>query len=134
MKIKYLFVAILVSSALFAQEKGLVSGTIFDAELNNEPVLFAAISLKGTQVQTRTNIFGNFVLENIEPGSHILHVAFAGYEPKEVPITVLANNNTIVQAEIHALTLPSDAVAKLSFTSDLQEENKSFTLQEMPNN
>lgn len=134
MKNSLLFALILVSSALFSQEKGLVSGTVFDAELNNEPMLFANISLKGTQLQTRTNIFGNFEIDGIEPGNHVLHVTFAGYESQELPITVLAGNTTIMQTEIHALTLPSEELAKLGFTSNIQEENKSFTLGTMPNN
>lgn len=93
---KLLFLLTFVGSlAISAQEKGAVAGEILDAELQNEPLLFANVSLIGTDKLARTNFWGRFELTDIAPGDYVLRVDFLGYESLEIPIVV--KNNEILQ-------------------------------------
>lgn len=78
----------------FAQ-KGTVSGTITDKDLNNEPLPFASVSLKGTTTGASTDIDGKYSL-TANPGSYTLTISFVGYEPVEVPVTVKSNETVTV--------------------------------------
>ncbi len=79
-----------------AQESGSIQGHITDGELQDEPLLFAQVSLKNTAFTTETNFHGNFELNNIEPGDYILTIDYLGYESVEVPVTVKNDLLTIV--------------------------------------
>ncbi len=114
MKTNFLLATMLFSTILLAQEKGIISGTILDTENHDEPVLFAQISLKGTQIRERTNIFGNFEIKDAEPGDYILTVAFAGYETENIPVVVLAGERTIVNRSIQPKTINLNEIAHLS--------------------
>lgn len=133
MKNNFLLVAILFSTILFAQEKGIISGTILDAEYHDEPVLFAHISLKGTDIHERTNIFGNFQITDTEPGDYILTVAFAGYETKEIPIVVLAGERTMVNTGIQAKSIGLDEIAHLSPLINSDAEHITNLVESFPN-
>ncbi len=123
MKKSFFLVSVLFSTILLAQQKGHVSGTIIDAEMQNEPMLFANVTIKGTEFKTRTNIFGNFEIENIEPGNHMISVSFAGYETKEIPVTILAGDYTILQTQLTAKKLDLDEIAELNIVSHAQKES-----------
>lgn len=64
--------AILLTCCLQAQDKGVVSGKILDADRYNEPLLMASISLKGTTWSARTNFNGNFEITDVTPGKYIM--------------------------------------------------------------
>ncbi len=132
MKTNFFLAAILFSTILFAQEKGIISGTILDTENHDEPVLFAQISLKGTQIRERTNIFGNFEITDAEPGEYILTVAFAGYETKNIPVVVLAGERTIVHASIQAKTINLYEIADLSPSINPDTEHVTDIVQSFP--
>ncbi|MRI00911.1 hypothetical protein GH721_10270 [Kriegella sp. EG-1] len=100
-------VVFLVSSSVFAQE-GAIRGTILDQEMNNEPFLFANISLKGDNLSKQTNLFGNFEINNVKPGDYIVQISFAGYNTKEVPVQVTADNITEIQETLSAITFEFD--------------------------
>ena len=87
---KYILLVIfLAASALsFGQETGGVWGHISDAELEDEPMLFANVQLKGTSRSVQTNFHGNFEFSDLQPGSHTLVVQYLGYERKEIPFSV----------------------------------------------
>jgi hypothetical protein len=133
MKNVCLFLAVLCCTSLFSQEKGDVSGTILDAELQNEPMLFANISLEGSSLQTRTNIFGDFEINGVAPGDHILRITFAGYETQELPITVLAGDRTVVNTAIHAKTLHLEEVVLPNLSTAVQDKALTKNVQSLPN-
>jgi hypothetical protein len=64
----------------FAQDAS-VSGVVKDAQ-NNEPVSFANVIVKGTQIGGSTDIDGKFLIEGLEPGYIQLEVSFIGYKTK----------------------------------------------------
>jgi len=99
MKFKFLFITLFICLASFSQNKGTVSGTITDKDLNNESLPFANVMIKGTTIGVSTDIDGKYSL-NVAAGNHILQISFVGYESIEVPFTVKANETTIVDQAI----------------------------------
>ncbi len=132
MKKAFFLLIFLCSVVISAQGKGTLAGEILDAELHNEPLLFANILLKGTDKQTRTNFWGRFELTDIAPGDYILNVVFLGYESLELPVTVAADNTTQITGKLKALTITSKDIAQLNSNSD--EIGQSSTVRLAVNN
>lgn len=65
---------------LFSQT-GIIKGRVFDAN-NNEPIPFANIIIDGTNIGSTSDLDGNFIFENINPGFTKLQVSVVGYERK----------------------------------------------------
>lgn len=89
MKLKLIVAFLLLTVLGFAQNKGTITGTLTDKDLNNEPLPFANIQVKGTNIGTTTNEVGKYSI-SIEPGSYILLFSFVGYENIEEKIVIKA--------------------------------------------
>lgn len=88
MKLRLLF-ALLFSTFAFAQTATL-TGVILDKEMFNDPLPFANVMIKGTKIGTTTNENGKYVL-TLKPGSYTLLIGYLGYDTKEIPFTLKAN-------------------------------------------
>ncbi len=86
----------LISTITFSQ-KGEVSGQILDADMNNDPLPFANVYVKGTQVGAQTDFDGNYSFY-VEEGTHTLVFSFIGYETKEIQVNVIADETTTVES------------------------------------
>ena len=73
---------LLVSLTSFGQEKAVITGKVTDKEMNNEPLPFANVFIKGTSVGTTTDFDGNYTL--FKRGSATLVFSFVGYATIEV--------------------------------------------------
>jgi outer membrane receptor protein involved in Fe transport len=87
MKLRLFILTLFITTISFAQSKGTISGVITDKDSNNETLPFANVYLKGTKINTTTDIDGKYSI-SIAPGSYIVQYTFIGYEPKEVPVTI----------------------------------------------
>ncbi len=76
----------------YAQE-GSIFGTI---STENEPVPFANIYLKNTQIGSSSNDVGFYELKAIPPGKYTLIVSTIGYIPFRTVLDVEAGNNVLV--------------------------------------
>lgn len=65
------------------KRKKIISGIITD-EVTQEPIIGAAIMVKGTSVGTTTNVDGNFTLQCVEEDT--LAVSYMGYEDKFIVV------------------------------------------------
>ena len=117
MKTSFLILALLVSIGAYAQSLGAISGNITDTEMNGEPLLFANIEVKGTQLAAQTNLNGNFEINDVVPGKYILAVGFPGYESLEISVKVKKNNTVKIQGKLSAKSI--------DVSSLLQAENVS---------
>lgn len=88
MKNSVIWICLLMSTFLFAQEKFSVSGTIKDKK-NGETLFGATVYLKGTSNGAVTNEYGFFSL-TAPKGTYTLVISFIGYETisKEINLTV----------------------------------------------
>ena len=83
----------------FSQDKGTIVGKITDKELNNEPLPFANVLIKGTTKGTTTDIDGLFEIAGVDPGTYTLVISFIGYKTLEIPnVSVQADKVTEINA------------------------------------
>lgn len=75
-------------SVVFSQSKGTISGVVSDGEMQNEPLPFANVFIKGTTIGTTTEFEGDYSIK-VDPGTYILVFSFVGYETIEVPNVVV---------------------------------------------
>ncbi len=93
-KYTLLFFTLFIGFTAFAQ-KGTISGTLTDKDLNNEPLPFANIVLKGTTISTSTNETGKYSLP-VEAGTYVIQFSFVGYESVEENVTVVSGQNIVI--------------------------------------
>jgi hypothetical protein len=102
---------LILSGVAFSQENGTVKGTILDAGMSGEPILFAHVEVKNTSMAGETNFHGNFEFRSLEPGAYVLVLSYPGYQNLELPVVVEQNTTTIVNGIMRAHELMPDAVA-----------------------
>lgn len=94
MKIRFLFILVLISSMTFAQ-KGTVTGTLTDKEANNATLPFANAVIKGTAIGVTTDENGKYAIA-VEPGTHTIVFSFLGYENVEESFTIAAGETITI--------------------------------------
>ena len=111
MKTYLLFAFSLFTLVLSAQQNGSVVGKLTDKELNNEPLPFANVLIKGTTKGTTSDFDGLFQIADVEPGTYTLVFSFLGYETLEVPnVVVEAGKVTEINAGLGASSVGLDEV------------------------
>ncbi|HTO36477.1 MAG TPA: carboxypeptidase-like regulatory domain-containing protein, partial [Flavobacterium sp.] len=100
MNLRLLLFAFFITFFSFAQ-KGTVSGILSDKDMSNEPLPFANVILKGTNIGAATDENGKYAI-NVEPGNYILQFSFTGYETQEAPITIIADKIITVNQTLTA--------------------------------
>jgi hypothetical protein len=129
MKLKSLLITLFICSLGWSQNRGKISGVILDKDLNNEPLGFANITLKGTSIGTSTNIEGKYTIE-VAAGTYTLVISFLGYETVEIPCVVKENEITVVNKTIGSGSVSlSDVVVK----STVNREKETALLLEQKN-
>lgn len=92
---------VLTNIIIQAQNKGgTISGEVRDA-VNKRPLLYANVSIVGTQIGAVTDDKGYFVINNVSPGTYQLKSTYIGYTTlfKE-DIVVVQLRNTSVSIEL----------------------------------
>ena len=105
---RYLFLAVLLfsSTSIFSQSlkmgslisefnrNGEIEGIIYDGENENEPLVFAEVIVKETNISAETTIDGTFKL-SLKPGNYSLIFSFIGYRSIEVANVEVTSNSKI---------------------------------------
>ena len=97
--------AFMVSALGFSQNQGSIKGNVLDNELQQEPLLFAYVTLKDAGRNTETNFHGNFEFNDLQPGQYTLTISYAGYENIELPVVVAADKVTQINCSLSAKQL-----------------------------
>lgn len=95
MKLKFIVTFLLINVIGFAQNKGTISGTLTDKDLNNEPLPFANVLIKGTAIGVTTDETGKYNI-SIEAGTYTIIFSFVGYESIEEQIVVKAGETLTI--------------------------------------
>lgn len=136
---KALYVIIFsLSLAASAQTTGSIVGTLLDREMNDEPLPFANILIKGTTKGTTSDFDGLYRIDGLAEGTYTLQYSFLGYETVEVAdVIVKAGQETEVNVPLSAsqgVTLDEVVVtsssAKDSEVALLLEQKKASVIQE----
>ena len=118
MKQLLLTVSFLIASLGYSQSTGSISGMLLDQESSNEPLLYAKVTVKGTNIESQSNEDGLFVIENLKSGSYTLVCSFVGYDSKEILVDVLPNKNLKVNAALTASTISLEDLIFASAKAD----------------
>lgn len=114
---KLLICFLLISSFSFAQNITEIKGSVIDTE-TNDPLAFATLVIKGTNISTVTNTNGKFILKApIDTQNKIISITYLGYKEKEIALSSLKKKNNKIKleesatvlAEIDLINLPKDA-------------------------
>lgn len=93
----------------FAQDKGTVTGTVIDKDMNSEPLPFASVSVKGTAISTNTDENGKYTL-SVPAGQQTIVFGFLGYETVEAVITVIAGETQTVNKTLTSTSVQMEDV------------------------
>lgn len=113
----------LFATVNYAQNTGLIVGKVMDNEMDNTPLAFAHITIKGTSTEVQTDLTGLFLIENLEAGDHTLVCSFPGYETQEINVHVDALQPIELQLSLSASTVSLSELALL--TAVAQKDDKS---------
>ena len=80
--ISTLFILMIIS---VTQAQSVITGTVTDVK-TGEALIGCNVYLKNTTIGTVTNAEGNYVLQNVPPGTHILIASYLGFEEKGIEI------------------------------------------------
>ena len=121
MKLKLLFLTVLLSTLSFAQTKGTISGVITDKDANNAALPFANAVIKGTSNGVTSDESGKYSI-SVAPGTYTLEFSFVGYESVEVNVTVTAGETTKVNKALGSGSYKlEDVVIKKAVTNREKE-------------
>jgi TonB-dependent receptor len=96
-----LFILVAINSFGQESKNGILVGKILDKEINNEPLPFANVSIKGTTKGATTDFDGLYKIENLAPGVYTIIFSFVGYETVEVPnVEIVADKVTEVNTSL----------------------------------
>jgi hypothetical protein len=83
-----------------------VRGKVVDKETLS-PLVFASVSIKGTNIATVTNIDGEFLIKYGEAdASKSLEIAFLGYKNKLIPLSEMRDNGFKNNISMEAAPIP----------------------------
>lgn len=77
-----------------AQQTGTVVGKVLDAK--NEPIIGAAVIIRGTTNGGATDLDGNFKIEQVKPGDYVLQSSYLGYRTQMQNVKVEAGKTSTV--------------------------------------
>jgi hypothetical protein len=126
MKLKFLFISLFIFSLSFAQNKGTVTGTITDKDMNNETLPFASVAIKGTTIGANTDEDGKYKL-SVPAGTHTIVFAFLGYETVEMQVTIAAGETKVIN---QALASTSVEIEEVVIQRTVSREKESALLLE----
>ncbi len=92
-KLVYLLLCLFMATGLSVAQTTRVSGTVLHAE-NDEPILGASVTVKGTGIGISTDTEGRFTL-NIPTNVKTVHVSFLGAISQDVPVS----SNMVIRLE-----------------------------------
>ncbi len=103
MKYTLLLTTLLFTLLSFSQQTGSIVGKLTDKELNDEPLAFANVLIKGTTIGTTSDFDGLYELSSLEPGVYTIQFSYLGYETVEIP------NVEVVVDKVTTINVPMSA-------------------------
>ncbi|AUC16382.1 TonB-dependent receptor [Tenacibaculum sp. SZ-18] len=125
---KILFIAFLsLSQFVFAQDKGTIKGVVTDKEMNNEPLPFANVFIKGTSIGGNTDMDGTYTIP-VSPGKYTLVFSFVGYQTIEKEVVVTAGQTITVNQVMGASG--GEKLEEIQINATVSKEKESALLLE----
>jgi len=99
---KHLLVLLMAMCSVIAfAQKGTLTGTVTDKDLNNEALPFANVLVKGTTNGITTDENGKYTFV-LEPGSYVIEFSFLGYETQTENVTIVSGETVTADKALGA--------------------------------
>lgn len=129
MKLKLIVAFLFITVFSYAQNKGIIAGTLTDKDLNNESLPFANVSIKGTNIGVTTDETGKYTI-SVDAGSYTIQFSFLGYETVEEKVEVKAGETVTINK---ALGSGSYQLKDVVIQNTVSREKESALLMEQKN-
>lgn len=126
MKNFYIAIFILINTVVFGQAKGTISGVVLDKEVDNTPLPFANVFVKGTTVGTTTEFEGEYTLQ-VDAGTYTVVFSFIGYQTVEVPNVVVKEGETTKLDQILSAS-QGVSLSEIQITGSTKKESETALL------
>ena len=83
---RLLLLTIIFSASIINAQEGTISGRIVTQK--NNPISNVNVLIKNTDKGIISNRFGEFKIQNVQPGNYMLSITFIGYKSKSIPFTI----------------------------------------------
>ena len=90
-----------MSQLFVAQDKGTLKGLLTDKEMNNDPLPFANVFIKGTTIGSTTDFDGNYSFK-VPEGNHTVIFSFLGYKSIEKAFIIKAGETVVLNQVMSA--------------------------------
>ena len=121
MKYFTFIVCLLLATLSYGQDNFSLSGNVFDLESNNNPLVYAKVSIKENGLEVLSDEQGAFKFENLAKGTYTLIYSFIGYQTEETTTTVISKNNNVVKLYLGASTISLDDLMTTLDSADKKE-------------
>lgn len=98
---------------------GEIEGAVFDGENENEPLIFAEVFVKETNMAVVTEIDGSFKL-SLKPGRYSLLFSFIGYKSIEIKSIEVSSSSTIKLNQILNALKIEPSISEVSLISKVK--------------
>ncbi|GAA4895252.1 hypothetical protein GCM10023311_19960 [Flaviramulus aquimarinus] len=106
-----------ISALAYAQDTGSINGNLLDFESNNDPLMFAKVSIKETGAEVLSDENGSFKFENLNDATYTLVFSFVGYDTKEMQTKVISGKSSPIKLALQASTISlEDLVSTMAST------------------
>ena len=113
--ISFSFISAFMVGTGFAQtQTGTIVGTVVE-EGTLTPLLSVNVVVAGTRLGASTDRNGEFRIERVPAGTHNLEISYIGYSTQERDVTVLANREVTVDAELELDPLQMDEILVVGY-------------------
>jgi len=122
----YLIVFLFLSIASFAQQTGVIRGTIKDVK-SKEDIIGATVLIQGSTKGAATDINGFFTFGKLAVGTYSLKISFVGYQSKiydnvkveadqvtDLNLTIAEESSTLAEVKVVAQRLTNTEVSVIS--------------------
>jgi hypothetical protein len=133
-KIKRTFFLLITLTALFAQGTITIHGDLND-QITGEPLLYANVMLKNTQLGAASDVHGYYVINGITQGKYTLIISMIGYELVEKEINIQHEGEKRFDFEIIPKVIEGDEVVvtaeKTRFKEAVEISRTNLSLREI---
>lgn len=113
---------LLLTTLAYAQNKGTISGKVLDAEVNNDPLPFVNVFIKGTEIGSTSDFDGIYTF-NIVPGTYTVVFSFIGYQTVEVNNILVNEGETVTIDDVILSATEGVALEEVTIKGSTKKES-----------
>ncbi|MCK4577852.1 MAG: TonB-dependent receptor, partial [Candidatus Marinimicrobia bacterium] len=122
----------LISATTIAFGQSRISGRIIDAE-TNQPLASADVVLEGTGTGANSDLSGNYLIIDIEPGEYQLIVSYIGYKKAVETFSIAQNQNLTINFYLQQTVLEAEMLVVTGTRVEVARKNVPLTISVISN-